>query len=95
MPSAARKKLFDYSLDILLQPIKSLLDDPEISEVMINGPDTIFVEKAGKFDQRSRPSAPRNTRRCVPFTLEKDGRGPGGAVGTPAAFKGQGSQQGP
>ncbi len=34
-------------LDSQLAPIKDLLDDPEVSEVMINGPDTVFIEKAG------------------------------------------------
>jgi len=29
-------------------PIKKLLDDPDISEIMINGYDKIFVEKSGK-----------------------------------------------
>ncbi|MDP7321666.1 MAG: ATPase, T2SS/T4P/T4SS family [Bacteriovoracaceae bacterium] len=40
----------DFLRDILdsqLSPIKDLLDDPEVSEVMINGPFNIFVEKGG------------------------------------------------
>ena len=42
---AIRKKLF-YSvrkLDIL----QELLDDPEITEIMVNGPNQIFYEKEG------------------------------------------------
>jgi pilus assembly protein CpaF len=29
-------------------PIQSLLDDPEVSEVMVNGSDKVYVEKSGK-----------------------------------------------
>ena len=34
-------------LDSQLSPIKDLLDDPSVSEVMINGHDTVFIEKDG------------------------------------------------
>jgi pilus assembly protein CpaF len=30
-------------------PIQTLLDDPSISEVMVNGPESIYVERAGKL----------------------------------------------
>lgn len=30
-------------------PLKSLLSDPEISEIMVNGPETIFVERRGQL----------------------------------------------
>ncbi len=30
-------------------PIQSLLDDPEVSEVMVNAPDMVYVEKKGKL----------------------------------------------
>lgn len=42
-----RKKLFDAlrKLDIL----QELVDDPSVTEIMINGPDTIFVEQSGKL----------------------------------------------
>jgi pilus assembly protein CpaF len=36
------------SKDIDFGPIKKLLEDPDISEIMINGFDKIFVEKCGK-----------------------------------------------
>lgn len=32
-----------------LGPLQSLIDDVEISEIMVNGPDNIFIEKAGKI----------------------------------------------
>ncbi|MFO8052799.1 MAG: CpaF family protein [Candidatus Omnitrophota bacterium] len=31
-----------------LGPIQELMDDPEVTEIMINGPDKIYVEKKGK-----------------------------------------------
>ena len=31
----------------LLRPIQHLILDPDISEIMVNGPDAIFIEKAG------------------------------------------------
>jgi pilus assembly protein CpaF len=30
-------------------PLQSLLDDPELTEIMVNGPDQIFVERDGKL----------------------------------------------
>ncbi len=32
-------------------PLQGLLDDPEITEIMVNGPYHIFVEKAGKIEE--------------------------------------------
>jgi pilus assembly protein CpaF len=39
--------VFNDAIDNLLSPIKDLLDDEAVSEVMINGPSEIFVEKKG------------------------------------------------
>lgn len=39
--------VFNDAIASLLAPIKELLDDPGVSEVMINGPHEIFVEKKG------------------------------------------------
>jgi pilus assembly protein CpaF len=33
-----------------LGPIESLLRDPEVSEVMVNGPDDVFVERKGRIE---------------------------------------------
>jgi pilus assembly protein CpaF len=38
-----------YAEIIGFGPIQSLLDDPEISEVMVNAPDMVYVEKKGKL----------------------------------------------
>jgi len=51
LPDDLRKQIFDQVLDDLLGygPIQSLLDDPDVSEIMVNGPKKIFVEKKGKL----------------------------------------------
>jgi pilus assembly protein CpaF len=45
-----REKLFKEVLDELsgYGPIQPLLDDPEVTEVMVNGPRNIYVERRGK-----------------------------------------------
>ena len=38
--------------DVLgLGPLESLLEDPEVSEIMVNGPKTIFAERRGRLTQ--------------------------------------------
>ncbi len=37
--------VFDDAIASFLAPIKDLLFDPKVSEIMINGPKEIFVEK--------------------------------------------------
>ncbi|MFC1601584.1 CpaF family protein [Candidatus Sumerlaeota bacterium] len=43
-----QRLLFDQSLKNFLAPIADLLDDDGVSEIMINGPDMIFIEQRGK-----------------------------------------------
>jgi len=43
------KDVFEHTLLNFLAPIKPFLDDPSVSEVMINGPDQIFIERKGKL----------------------------------------------
>jgi pilus assembly protein CpaF len=48
-----REQLLQDVLDDLLGlgPIQPLLEDPLISEVMVNGPDRVFVERNGKLER--------------------------------------------
>ncbi|MCT4640749.1 MAG: CpaF family protein [Bacteriovoracaceae bacterium] len=39
--------VFQDAIGTLLAPIKDLLDDPSVSEIMINGPHEIFIEQKG------------------------------------------------
>jgi pilus assembly protein CpaF len=51
LPRAERETMFESILAeiIGLGPIQSLLDDDDVSEVMVNGPQKIFVEKRGRL----------------------------------------------
>src|SRR5574338_176635 len=51
LPEDIRKQVFHDILDELTGygPIQPLLDDPDISEVMVNGPRRVFIEKGGKL----------------------------------------------
>ena len=50
LPEDIRQQIFHEILDEMtgFGPIQPLLDDPDISEVMVNGPKKIFIEKGGK-----------------------------------------------
>jgi pilus assembly protein CpaF len=51
LPEDIRKQIFDNILDELtgFGPIQPLLEDPDVSEVMVNGPKKIYVEKGGQL----------------------------------------------
>lgn len=43
-------KVFKESINNFLTPIAALLDDDKVSEIMINGPKSIFIERGGKIE---------------------------------------------
>ncbi|CAG0963268.1 Putative conjugal transfer protein [Anaerolineales bacterium] len=51
LPEDLRKQIFDQVLNDLLGfgPIQSLLDDEAVTEIMVNGPKKVFVEKKGQL----------------------------------------------
>ena len=51
LPEDLRKQIFEQVLNDLLGygPIQSLLGDDEVTEIMVNGPKKVFVEKKGKL----------------------------------------------
>jgi pilus assembly protein CpaF len=51
LPDDVRNQIFSQVMDDLLGygPIQSLLDDPDVSEIMVNGPKKVFVEKKGQL----------------------------------------------
>jgi pilus assembly protein CpaF len=53
LPDDIRKQIFHEVIDEMtgFGPIQPLLDDPDVSEVMVNGPKKIFVEKGGKVSK--------------------------------------------
>ena len=50
LPEDIRTQIFNEIIDEMtgFGPIQPLLDDPDVSEVMVNGPKKVFVEKGGK-----------------------------------------------
>ncbi len=53
LPQAELNQLIDYTLNDLLGlgPIEPLLKDPLITEVMVNGPYMVFIEKDGRLEK--------------------------------------------
>jgi pilus assembly protein CpaF len=51
LPEDIRKQIFDDILDELtgFGPIQPLLEDPDVSEVMVNGPKKVYIEKGGRL----------------------------------------------
>ncbi len=51
LPNTIRDQLFHEILDELLGfgPLQPLLDDPDVSEIMVNGPKNIYIERKGKL----------------------------------------------
>lgn len=43
-------EVFAETLMGFLQPVRNYLSDPEVTEIMINGPDQIYVERRGKLE---------------------------------------------
>ncbi len=55
LPESLKEQIFHDVLDDLLGygPIQPLLEDPEVTEVMVNGPNQIYIERAGKLIKTS------------------------------------------
>jgi len=55
LPEDLRKQIFAQVMDDLLGfgPIQVLLDDDDVSEIMVNGPKKVFVEKKGQLIKSS------------------------------------------
>ena len=47
----SRAAVFEASLAYFLEPIARFLEDDAVTEIMVNGPDRIFVERRGKLEQ--------------------------------------------
>src|SRR3954466_7825652 len=83
--------MFSESLRAFLKPVVPFLDDPDVSEILINGPREVWVEKRGKlhrtettFTEEGLLGAARNMAQFVgrPLTEERprlDARLPDGS----------------
>ena len=71
--------LFSESLRAFLKPVVPFLDDPEVSEILINGPKEIWVERRGKlhktevaFTEEGLLAAARNMAQYVGRPLSEE-----------------------
>src|SRR5262245_35906867 len=46
----SREAIFQASLGFFLAPIGRFLDDPTVTEVMVNGFDEVYIERKGKLE---------------------------------------------
>lgn len=46
----SREAIFEASARYFLQPIAHLMDDESVTEIMVNGPDEVYVERHGKLE---------------------------------------------
>jgi pilus assembly protein CpaF len=75
----ARMTMFSESLRAFLKPVVPFLDDPDVSEVLINGPAEVWVESRGKlsktraaFSEEGLLAAARNMAQYVGRPLSED-----------------------
>jgi pilus assembly protein CpaF len=50
---ASGASIFSESLRAFLSPVSQFLDDPSVSEILINGPDEVWIEREGKLTRTS------------------------------------------
>lgn len=48
-----------------LEPVRAFLDDPTVSEIMINGPSTVFIERRGQLETTSARFANKEAVMCA------------------------------
>ncbi|MDV7999868.1 CpaF family protein [Rhodococcus sp. IEGM 1408] len=71
-----QRLIADVQADVLGHgPLEKLLDDPEITEIMVNGPDMIFVERAGRITRHpSRFTSEEHLRQVIERIVSRIGR---------------------
>ena len=47
----SRQAVYEASLGFFLQPIARFLEDPEVTEIMVNGFQRVYIERAGKISE--------------------------------------------
>ncbi len=50
-PVSARERAYQASMTHFLGPLVALMEDPSVSEIMVNGPKQIYVERKGRIEQ--------------------------------------------
>ena len=72
--------VFEDSVGAFLSPVKAYLDDDSVSEVLVNGPNEVFIERNGllqrtpaKFnDEQALQAAIRNIAQFVDRRIDED-----------------------
>jgi pilus assembly protein CpaF len=59
------KQVFAETLLGFLEPVRKFLDDPSVSEVMINGPTQVFIERRGRLETTNASFANREAVLCA------------------------------
>lgn len=54
-------RVFEQTVYEFLEPIRSYLEDPSVSEIMINGPDQVYIERSGRVYPTNARFASRET----------------------------------
>ncbi|MEI6079126.1 MAG: CpaF family protein [bacterium] len=78
--SISNKKVFEATIANFLAPVKDYLQDESVTEIMINGPSTIFIERKGRViktdarfeDEGSLQAAARNIAQFVGRPLDEE-----------------------
>ncbi|GGL88908.1 CpaF family protein [Nakamurella endophytica] len=75
-PDERQRLLRDVSDDVLgYGPLQRLLDDASVTEIMVNGPDTVFVERNGRLVRTSaRFASEDHVRRVIERIVSRVGR---------------------
>ncbi|KZO59210.1 MULTISPECIES: CpaF family protein [Dietzia] len=71
-----QRLISDVQADVLGHgPLEKLLEDPDITEIMVNGPDMIFVERAGQLTRHpSRFTSEDHLRQVIERIVSRIGR---------------------
>ncbi|UVE93779.1 CpaF family protein [Dietzia sp. B32] len=71
-----QRLITDVQADVLGHgPLEKLLEDPDITEIMVNGPDMIFVERAGQITRHpSRFTSEDHLRQVIERIVSRIGR---------------------
>ncbi|MGY1605471.1 CpaF family protein [Geodermatophilus sp. SYSU D00815] len=75
-PEERQRLTAELADDVLgLGPLQRLLDDDTVSEIMVNGPDMVYVEQAGRLTRTSaRFSSEEHLRRVIDRIVSRVGR---------------------
>ena len=76
----SNKKVFEATIANFLAPVREFLQDESVTEIMINGPSTIFIERKGRViktdvkfdDEGSLQAAARNIAQFVGRPLDEE-----------------------